>query len=194
MMLRGKLRFRHVPATFILVRQDKLNQTNAVWIVDPPRNLPAHPVKPEPWGLVKRFLAFERQHQLPIVMPEAPDRSQKVVSMLKCSVIETINRAPFWVIGIVQNKSANSAYRLHRETMILSACGYTSCCFQATSMSTSPSKKGKTYTWSLQHILAGRCFTASTATANCAPQSPHHDLPTIKRSSSSVSFRGSAST
>ena len=101
----GKLRFRHVPATFILVRQDQLNQTNAVWIADPPLNLPAQPVKPETWGLVKRFLAHERQRQLPIVMPEAPDRSQKVVSMLKCSVIETINPAPFSVIGIGQNNS-----------------------------------------------------------------------------------------
>ena len=35
-------------------------------------------------------------------MPEAPNRSQKVVSVLKCSVIETLNRTPFWMIGIVQ--------------------------------------------------------------------------------------------
>ena len=35
-------------------------------------------------------------------MPEAPHRSQKVVSVLKCSVVETLNRTPFCVVGIVQ--------------------------------------------------------------------------------------------
>ena len=35
-------------------------------------------------------------------MSEAPYRSQKIVSVLQCSVIEAINSNPFWQVGVVQ--------------------------------------------------------------------------------------------
>ena len=57
----GQLRFRYTPGLFILVRQDQLNQTAAVWVVDPPSNLVAQPVKPERLNLIKRVLIYERQ-------------------------------------------------------------------------------------------------------------------------------------
>ena len=78
---------------------------DAVRIVDPPGDLVAQPVKPERWNFINRFLIYERQHALLKVIPEAPSRSQKVMSMLKRSVVEILNRAPFWVIGIVQKRS-----------------------------------------------------------------------------------------
>ena len=91
----GELCFRYMSEQLVLVRQDQLNQTDAVRIFDPPVELVAQPVKPERSNLVKRVLLYERQPGLSKVIPEAPNRSQKVVSMLKCSVIETINGAPF---------------------------------------------------------------------------------------------------
>ncbi len=72
---------------------------------DPPGDLVAQPVKPERLKFIKRFLIYERKHGLLKVIPEAPNRSQKVVTVLKHSVIEMLNRAPFWVISIVQKRS-----------------------------------------------------------------------------------------
>ena len=90
-MMGAAAHFHHDPADRLLGE----DQTDAVRIVDPPGDLVAEPVKPERLNLVKRVLLYEGQHGLSKVIPEAPNRSQKVVSMLKCSVIETINGAPF---------------------------------------------------------------------------------------------------
>ena len=86
--------FRYISGQLVLVRQDQLNQTDAVRIVDPPGDLVAQPVKPERLKFIKRFLIYERKHGLLKVIPEAPNRSQKVVTVLKNSVIEMLNRAP----------------------------------------------------------------------------------------------------
>ena len=76
MMSRESLCFRYISGQLVLVRQDQLNQTDAVRIVDPPGDLVAQPVKPERLKFIKRFLIYEQKHGLLKVIPEAPNRSQ----------------------------------------------------------------------------------------------------------------------
>ena len=96
--IEGDLRLRHIPVQLVLVRQNQLDQTDSVRIVDPPGDLVAQPVKPELLNFINRFLIYERLHALLKVIPEAPSRRQKVMSMFKRAVVEMLNRAPFWVI------------------------------------------------------------------------------------------------
>ena len=153
-----------------------LNQTDAVRIVDPSRDLVAQLVKPERLNLIKSVLVHKRQPWLSKVIPEAPNRSQKVVSVLKCSVIETINRTPFWVIGIVQKTSGklcvqvafrnDDPKRLWIHVVLFPGHFHVHVTF----------KKG----YDIHSGSPARSdwyFTASTATANFGQESPHRSAP-----------------
>ena len=142
----------------------------------PPGDLVAQPVKPERLNLMERFLSGEGQHCLSKIIPEAPNRSQKVVSVLKRPVIITINRAPFWVIGIVQKESSklcvpgafpnDDLQRLWIHVVLFPGHFHVHVTF----------KKG--YDIHLGSPARSDCyFTASTATANFGQESPHCSAP-----------------
>ena len=127
-----EFRFRHVSSRFILVRKSQLNPPDKVRQVHPTLDFLAQPTKPTPgnfaqrivgsdrtprvyqWTTPTRMTNFNKQLELPRVVPEPPNGSKKIMRTLESSVIESIDIAPVRMISVGEQSTRTECENIAR--------------------------------------------------------------------------------